>query len=295
MKFSGKLALTLSNVVFNASKRNTFKLMSNAMLGKFSQRAQFPETIYIKTQEELEAMYERSNIVDVQGISEDICEIQIFPNDIKKTPNRSGNCIIGAFVTAFARIQLHKDLKSLQNRGFELCYVDTDGIIFTCPQEKENQIPLAITPCLGDYKHELGENNEIELYSCIAKKSYSLSYTDKITKKPGFSIKSSGLSLLSDISQQNISPKTFQNMVLNWQKKEVSTFSVPQLRTFVVKDENLSFVQSKIMTFKISNSLNNFTRVLIDVNKMTLPYGYMKRIEGPEFGQQQQNTEPSND
>ncbi len=272
MKFQGKLALTLANVSVNTSKKNSFKLMSNAMLGKFSQRAEFPETMYVKSQENLEEFYETGNIVDVQGISEEICEIQLFPEEQKSTPNRSGNCIIGAFVTAYARIELHKDLQALHSSGFKLCYVDTDGIIFAGPKEK--QIPLCVSPCLGDYKHELGKDSEIQLYSCIAKKSYSLSFVDKKTKKSGYSIKSSGLSLTSEISSEKISPKDFENMVLNWQKNEPTTVTVPQFRTFVLKDDNS--VCNKISNFKLSNNLN-FCRCLFNVHDMSLPYGFTSK------------------
>ncbi len=241
------------------------------MLGKFSQKSQFPETMYIKNQKNLETLYETSNIIDIQGISEDICEIQILPEEqeLKKTPNRSGNCIIGAFVTAYARIALHEDLQALHLNGFKLCYVDTDGIIFAGPKDKE--MPLCVSPCLGDYKHELGKDSEFQLYSCIAKKSYSFSYFNKKTQESGYSIKSSGLSLLSEISSESVSPTKFEKMVLNWQNKESTTISVPQLRTLVLKDENS--VHNKLTSFKLSNTLN-FCRYLVNVNEMTIPYGY---------------------
>ena len=251
-------------------KKNSFKLMSNAMLGKFSQRPQFSETVFVQSQSDIEALYQNSNIVDILGISDNICEIEILPEKVKNSPNRSGNCIIGAFVTSYARIQLHKEMQTLLTKGFNLCYVDTDGIICTAP--KHLPMCLPISPCLGDYKYELGQDAEIKAYACIAKKSYSLSYHKSGTpEKDSCCVKSSGLSLVSEQCANKATPEKFQSMILNWSKKKDELIEVPQIRKYVIK--NNSHVKSQINTFKLSNSLD-IHRIVPNIYDMTVPYGF---------------------
>ncbi len=269
MKFENDLMLTRQNVVYNLSKKNTFKLMCNAMLGKFSQRSQFSETIFVQSQADIEALYQKSNIIDVLGISDNICEIQILPDEVKKMPNRSGNCIIGAFVTSYARIHFHKDMQKLLNFGFNLCYVDTDGIICTGP--KHAKFPLSVSPCLGDYKYELGFKTEIKSFACIAKKSYSLSFLNPNTQEKGCTVKSSGLSLVSSHSLKKATHEKFKNMVLNWNRQQPDTIEIQQMRKFIIKNQRS--VKSQISTFKLSNSLD-VHRIVSNIHEMTVPYGF---------------------
>ncbi len=271
MKFEGDLYLNEKNVCQNKSKRSTFKLLSNSMLGKFSQRTQFPETVFVCSQAEIEEIYQKTEMADILGITDNICEIQILPDKETNSPNRSGNCIIGAFVTAYARTQLHKDMALLKRSGFSLCYVDTDGIIFSGP--KSHSLPLSVSPCLGDYKHELGNGNQIKSFACIAKKTYCISYLNNKTQKEEYSIKCSGLSLSSAISAQNLSPKEFEKMLFEFARNEKSGFQIPQLRKYVVQKDTT--VNSRITNVKLSNTLD-IQRIVEAIDQPTYPYGFRK-------------------
>ncbi len=272
MKFEEDLQLSEDNVKTNKSKRRSFKLLGNAMLGKFSQRSHFSETLFVNSQEEMEKVFVEENVVDFVPISENICQLEILPpSDKARSKTQSGNCIIGAFVTAHARIQLHKDLMSLIARGFQLYYCDTDGIIFSDPNLKLSRpLPLSLSPCPGDYKHELGNQIHITSFACLARKTYSLTFQKKGKTKTETCVKSSGLSLSSYFAKEAISTSDFKILLANWQTKEM-TIPIPQLRHFLISEEKT--VRHKISEQKLSNKLD-IQRRIQSVSSQTLPYGY---------------------
>ena len=280
MGFSEHLKLTEENVQENKSKRTSFKLLGNAMLGKFSQRPQYSQTLYVNSQEEMEKAFREHEIVDVLPVSEKICELEILPllnqhSTKSTTGTRASNCIIGAFVTAYARIQLHKDILTLKARGYEPYYCDTDAIIFRDPNPSLlRPMPLSLSPCLGDYKHELGNQVTIQSFACLARKTYSISYFDKSKKQNKICVKSSGLTLSSSLAQKALNSKDFEVLLRNSQKTEMS-IKIPQLRSFMIRDSGN--VQHRISDHKLSNKIN-IQRIVqsesTTSNTYTLPFGY---------------------
>ncbi len=273
MQFEGDLKITETNVEPNRAKKTTFKFLGNAMLGKFSQRSHYSETLFINSQEQIEKVFSEHEILDLLPISENICELEILPTSKCSSPSasRSGNCIIGAFVTAYARIQLHNDLMALNSRGFIPFYCDTDSIIFSDPKPcLKRPLPLSLSPCLGDYKNELGNNMCIQSFACLARKTYSIAFTDKSDQKEKISIKSSGLSLSGTLAQKSIKMQDFISLLSNWETKAM-TVEVPQLRNFLIKDS--SSVQHRISKHKLSNKLD-VQRYVQNISSPTLPFGY---------------------
>ncbi len=275
MNFTNDLVLTEEVVHENKAKRNTFKLLGNSMLGKFSQRANYSQTVFVNSQAEMEKAFSEHDIVDVLPISEDTCELEILSRQKGNpaTTSRAGNCIIGAFVTAYARIQLHKDLMCLFSRGYHIYYVDTDAIIFVDPQPSLNRLmPLSLSPCLGDYKHELGTHANIKSFACLARKTYSISFLNENTKSNEVSVKSSGLSLSGSIAQNTISSKEFKILLKKWDKSsETSYVEIPQLRRFLNKNDGT--VYHKISNQKLNNNIN-VQRIIQSVTSNTLPFGF---------------------
>ncbi len=267
MDFQRDLKLTEENVQENKSKRASFKLLGNSMLGKFSQRPQYSEVLYVNTQEQIEKIFSEEEILDIVPISENICELEILTQN-QNPSSRSGNCVIGAFVTALARIQIHKDLMLLDSRGYDICYVDTDGIIFVDPTASCN-LPLSLSVCPGDYKHELGAEASLKSFACLARKTYSISYSSKSTKK--VSVKSSGLSLSGSLAKKELQMTDFLALLSHWVAEKEMKVKIPQHRSFVVQERNT--ITHKISNHHLSNKLD-VQRVVQDINKPTLPFGY---------------------
>ncbi len=259
------LALTRDKMNPCKTKRSTFKMLANSMLGKFSQKPNYPQILYVRTKKDVEEIFSEEEIVDVLPISEDICEIQV--ENVDDTPKRNSNCIIGAYITAMARIKLHSHLCELQKHKFRLFYVDTDSIIFS--GENNLKVPLSCSPCLGDFKHELGAHSKIKAFSCLGRKNYCISYTQGNTEKS--MIKVSGLTLTSKLAAECLSADKMQNFLQDRQNNLYLETSVPQFRNFACKGEDT--IIKKILNVRINNVIN-IQRIVRDVTEETLPYGY---------------------
>ena len=285
MAFEGLLELTEDNVEENKCKRSSFKFLGNSMLGKFSQRLYFSQSVYAKSQQDIEEAAQKHNIVDILPISENICELEILPSLVNQhstkssMSTRSGNCVIGAFITAHARIQLHKDVMALKARGYEPYYCDTDGIIFLDPNPTLcRPLPLSLSPCLGDYKHELGNQIVINSFACLARKTYSLSFFDKSKNHNEICVKSSGLSLSSTFAKKSLNSTDFHRLLSNWQKKEMSV-EIPQLRNFIRKETGN--VDHRVSSHKLSNKVN-IQRIVHNISGNTIPFGYDRKKKNTE-------------
>ena len=266
MKFHGtNLEITPENHKENQKKRSSYKLLANSMLGKFSQKSNVPEIIYVKSKEAVDSLFCEQELVDIVPISEDICELQIHQEE--GIPKRNSNCIIGAFITSWARIRLHQDLIKLKKAGCSLYYVDTDGIIFSSKRNQE--IPLVCSPCLGDYKHELGPNVEITSFSCLGRKNYSISYTENGLSKS--LVKVSGLTLRSKIAEDCLTVQKYEKLVQGLKDNIATEFSIPQFRKYACKNE--ANVTKKILAVRINNEVQ-VQRIVQGVEKETQPYGY---------------------
>ncbi len=266
MDFTGtNLALTCDKLNENKTKRNSFKMLANSMLGKFSQKSNYPEILYVKTKKDVDEIFSQEDIVDILPITDDICELQI--ENVNTTPKRNSNCIIGAYITAIARIKLHSHMCELEKSGFRLFYVDTDSVIFS--GNKNTKIPLNCSPCLGDFKNELGSQSEIKGFSCLGRKNYSIAYHQEDIEKS--MVKVSGLALTSKLAAECLSTEKMHNFLKDRQNEMYVETSVPQFRNFACKDEDT--ITKKILNVRMNNIIN-IQRIVNDITAETLPFGY---------------------
>ena len=215
----------------NDEMKLIYKLLANSMIGKWSQRANFPKTKLVRSSQEIEqVLASGTSIEDISVISKDLCEIQIQP-DKSKTVNRNSNCIIGAFITSFARISLHKNMSNLLADKFKIFYVDTDSIIFSGLPGKIP--PIEISPSFGDFKNEFGNKSDILSFHCLGKKNYALSYVSNGINKSSLKIR--GMALTSSIASSSLQLKEFQQLFESWQKDDPEIITIPQLRRFFPK------------------------------------------------------------
>ncbi len=269
MQFSTALQLQMNDIQFNPSKQETYKLLANSMLGKFAQRSQFPQTLFVNSQEQIEEAFAKNELIDFFPVTNEICQLEVLPNeDLKRGPKRSGNCVIAAFVTAYGRIHLHKTLLNLKENGFEPYYVDTDSIIFAGPKQKA--LPLSISPCLGEFKHELGAKATIQSFACLGRKNYCINY--KVDNTQHTCTKTSGLLLSSTIASQ--ATTGYENILLARNENKVKTLNVPQIRQFVLKEETK--ITQKLLNVRVSNEIDVQRFCSHEVTKETVPFGYLE-------------------
>ena len=115
--------------------------------------------------------------------------------------NRKTNPVILAFITAKARISLHKAIMTLVANQFSPYYCDTDSILFSGP--KDAKIPLKFGMAFGDFKHELGEKSKILKFEAYGRKNFSIFFSNT-DGKSNHLIKVCGMTLESQIVQKEI-------------------------------------------------------------------------------------------
>lgn len=202
MKFKNSpLELKLSDFVENCEHREHLKLLLNSALGKFNQKEKQINSRFIRTSRELQSLLEdKTDIVDLNDISDNVCQVNYrtsFPSKNRKT-----NPTILAFITANARISLHKKIMQLKRQKFVPFYCDTDSILYAGPKGIEP--PLNISLAFGDFKHELGEKTTIEKFEAFGRKNFAITYTNNTTQTSQTLMKVCGLALDSKIVQERI-------------------------------------------------------------------------------------------
>jgi hypothetical protein len=260
--------LTPSNVKLNKSKRNFFKLMANSLFGKLEQRNDKPKTLYVSNQSELEDIFFSENkITDIFCVNDQMCQVEITPNELKLPPNRKTNCYIGAQLTAYARETIYKHLQTLIQTNADIFQIDCDSIIFALSSSVS--IPLPISDSVGHFKHEI--DGEIFSFYSLGPKNYSITFckNDRIQTMS----KVRGLSLNNSLSKNILTDELFEfyvNQFVNGTKESLS------LKQFRVKGNFKKMkISSEIENVTFTNSLFN-RRILcnpITLNYSTYPYG----------------------
>lgn len=236
------------------------KLCLNSFWGKFGQQDNKSKTLFVNSYKEwLEIMaHDRYTVIDVDISSiEGIAIINYKETEEQFIPdNFTTNVIIAAFVTAYGRLELLRELEKL---GERVIYHDTDSIIFI---EKEGLYNPKIGNNLGDLTNEISEKegSYITEIVCPGPKNYAYRTFNGTTKCviKGFTLNfKSSLSLNFDV---------IKNMLINNEQEDVYVehFSITrknrELRSDIIRKKYGIKYDKRI----IKN----------DGNWKTYPYGY---------------------
>jgi hypothetical protein len=129
------ILLNRDSICFNAAKRGLSKLCLNSMWGKLTERSNRTQTRLISDPQELYRFLVMPGI-EVQNMmfaSDDVVWIAWQYSSEERVPSlRHTNEVVGAYVTAGARIHLYSYLDKLQERAI---YTDTDSVIYIQPRD----------------------------------------------------------------------------------------------------------------------------------------------------------------
>lgn len=269
MNFEAPFILSKETIDPNASKRNFYKLCGNAFFGKFLQRTDKETLMFVNDQSQLNDLYYSENeILDVTPINEYVCLVSIKKSSQKRPPNRKFNVYIGGQITANARIFIHEKLMILSKiANLTILKVDCDSLIFAC--ESSLQIPLQISACIGDFKHEI--NGEIVSYYALGPKQYCITF--KVGNKVYSMSKISGVCLTSEINSDCFNEKTFEHFLNQYLNDSFISKKAKQ-KKHLLKCNDLSIITRKNY-FTLTNMLSN--RRIIDTTSeclLTTPYGF---------------------
>ena len=260
--------LTPENNCPNDSKRTFYKLMANALFGKFEQKSNKTQTLFLNSQSDIEDIYFSENkIDDIFCLNEEICQIQVIPNELKLPPNRKTNCYLGAQITAYARQIIYEKVQKLIIANAIIYQIDCDSIIFTLPTNQS--LPIKISEAVGHFKHEI--KGDINTFYSLGPKNYSITFlsekgTETLSRVRGFALNNS-------LNEIKLDENLFKFYVTQFLKQKSEHILLKQFRRKA--DFKKLKISSQIEEITFSNALSkrrnvNFTTAPF----LSFPYGF---------------------
>ncbi|MGL5901283.1 MAG: DNA polymerase, partial [Cetobacterium sp.] len=159
--------MSIDKIAHNQARRATSKLILNSLWGRFCLRERLPITELVSEPEDFARFIFGNGYVikHFSFVSDSVALIQWTYPDKVACATRNVNVFIGAFTTAYARLELYDLLDKL---GERVVYVDTDTIFLS----KTNDWMPETSSFLGDLTNELDPDDYITEFSSAGPKSY---------------------------------------------------------------------------------------------------------------------------
>jgi hypothetical protein len=233
----------------NPGQKQCFKDYMNCLFGFFSRNTKDFTTKKCFSQNDIDQIAQKNEIVNVNVMTENICSIDYLLNSNSIPPNLDSNIYIGGEVSSRAFVQLRKHFLNLLKHKAIPLMIDTDAIVFKLPKGTLN--PLQIGLAVGMWKHEYSPGN-IQKYFALASRNYAISYLDtsNILKEV---MKIRGLSLKLSLSQKLINCDTYKMFISNFFQNQYQAIHVPQTKKF--KDSKTFQFNYKISSYNFCNNL----------------------------------------
>ena len=137
-------------MIKNEGMRTVAKLCLNSLWGKFGERLDQGETVFVDKPAELYKIINNDDLKNINYIryNDDIYQFHYKYHDKYTQINNRTNIFIAIFTTSWARQKLYEGLDFL---GRNVLYYDTDSIIYI--SDGNNDIETSET--LGKFKDEL--------------------------------------------------------------------------------------------------------------------------------------------
>ena len=265
--------LTPEHFKENLQKRNFSKLALNSFFLIFFFISDLVINKLVSSEEEMSKYFysKTFDITSLFALNEHFCQIQLKRKRKTLTPpNARSNCILGAQVVAFSREFMHQKMLELDNVGAEIFYIDTDSLIFSL--KKNQNMPLNISPCFGDFKFEIPQEYEILNYFSLGPRNFAIQFeTDSGEIKE--LIKLRGVTLSNVVNKKVIDSKIYDFYLKQFLKNKTIRKAVPQVRSKISKHKKLKTQNFQKVFF--SNSIK--AKRIIDKQSKNLtsnPFGF---------------------
>ena len=263
MRFHPTIALKPSDLDFDPEYASFYKQILCSILGKIAQVNNRDITKFVSNNGQLQSIFKSEKIEDLFDLG-NVCQVVIKPPE-RKNENRKGNSIIYSYVTALARIYMHRCIMKLTSEGACVYAIENDCLYFSRPKTLVN--PLKYSQAFG-YFHEEYKNCIITSFNSFGTKSSSISYIENGVLK--HKIKAKGFSLKSSIINSILEFESFQELLRHYVNNKIVQIDVPQVR--VVKNIKKLSVNQILRRIKLTNVIITKRVFLKDCH--TVPYGY---------------------
>jgi hypothetical protein len=255
------IQLDKNKIEVNPALRSISKICCNSFWGKLAERENKPKSKYISSTEELSSIMNNSTleITNFHIVNEDMMVIEYVNVETFEKESLTTNIMIASFTTCWARIELWKEMKSVDK---SLLYCDTDSIIFIAKKNDDGtyEKSLKVGTCLGELTNEMKPGQFISEFVCTGPKSYSYRANDGEE-----SVKFKGIAM------------TFKNSGrVNFESVKELVFGTteyislaPQNQFKRIKYDGVIYNSDMVKRVKATFDKR---RILDDFN--TLPYGY---------------------
>lgn len=268
MMFKGPpLALKVGNVCHSPSRRKFFKDAMNNVFGKFSSN-QSSLLKCVESQADLERAFVSYDITDL-NVVKNKCFIQYSPCNVQDTfASLQTNMPIGAHVSAFGRIEMHKNLAILEKHKCQIYLCNTDSILYGV--KTGNQTPLKEGFSFGNFTN-VYPGCHLENAALMTARNFTLIMRDEHGKLRQ-ETKLSGFSQTKDV-RHLLTPEMYFEFVKGFSLDQKRHIKLTQERCFRGKNEK------KKVLFTLSNQLS--ANRCIDKNDPILksyPFGFIEDV-----------------
>ena len=257
----------------NEARRTFAKDLSNSGLGKFSQNDLKPNCQYVSCYEDLHRLaFEtpRLKLKHVDPLTEDLAEVGLEPRDDCLGVHKNTQVVIYSFVTAYARIDMMKDIRKLMSMGARIYYTDTDSVIFDCEDEMLDPISEAFnmgSKAYGAYKFET--DSRIVRFATLGAKNYAY-----MTASGKIVVKVRGFVLTNKEAARAVNLDSMWDMLTKFARGERETVSATHFSMRI--DRKRQEVRNTSVTKQYSNSVFD-KRFIVDPDEdeclSTAPFG----------------------
>jgi hypothetical protein len=253
------ILLNKENICKNEGLRSISKLLLNSMWGRYCLQTNKTSFKVVYNVYELYEFFldQRYIVEDIHFLNEKTAQIFYSEKEIAHQGGRDSNVVIGAFVTAYARMKLISEMSKL---GERVLYYDTDSIIFV--SKKGDYEPL-LADFLGEFTNEVKvqDGSYIKEFVSAGPKNYAymLDTGKTFCKIKGFTV--------NFITGTKLNFESMKDLVLSRDKnKKISV-------------EQNKFIRDKSKWIVITEIINKLYRQVYDKRILnddlsTLPYGY---------------------
>ena len=240
---------------FDSITNQTFHLFIFSFWGKFGQRSNMNQVLYMDDPLELHDILssDEQEVTGINFINDGMVEVRWkYRKDFVETSLKS-NVVLAAYTTSHARLKLYSHLEKLGTRAI---YTDTDSVVFSV---KKDEYEPPVGDYLGDLSDEVDKGINIVHFITGGPKNYAyrLSNGKEVCKVRGITLNFDNAKLINFHSLDNMLKKVGEDVI-----KVTDNFKI------IRKDKKLlTTLQSK--DYRIV-----FDKRVIKDNFSTVPYGF---------------------
>ena len=253
------ILLDADKIMDNPALRALLKALLNNLWGKLTQKANKTKTKIINDSNEWIKLISDDKFSVIRADYSNNKYLQVFYKDneeINESSSKS-NVVLGAFITAYGRLKLLKEMNKLRRR---VIYVDTDSIFFWT---EEGLSEPKTGPNLGDFTNEISKEKGDYIVEMVAagEKFYGYktnkNYTHALCKGVAF----------NNLTSLKLNFDTMKEMVIEDTSKEIN---VEQLN--FIRNKKEWSIKTEVGNKTIKNTYNK--RQVLENMVETIPFGY---------------------